>query len=136
MGFYTIAGNIIANTSCRLQCMKWSSAEKQRQYRSRRDADPARSQASLEKEKLAWQKMKAEGKVKKIAELSERVRRRKRKQWKDTQKRDRHRKADLDAQLTPPNAPSENYLNNPNQLPTISRCGQIIIFYFTIHLTL
>ena len=41
--------------------MELSSAEKQKQYRSRIDAEPARGQAYLEKEKLAEEESRRKG---------------------------------------------------------------------------
>ena len=83
--------------------MPLSAAEKQRRYRARRDANPERRQLYLEKERLASEKKKSTGKVKHISDLSERAKRRLRKQWRDAQRKARGK--DKETHLTPPDSP-------------------------------
>lgn len=52
--------------------MAVSAAEKQRQYRARRDANPERRAAYLRKHRQRWHESKDEGKVKMVKDLSER----------------------------------------------------------------
>ena len=48
-----------------------SAAEKQRQYRARRNADPEKRAAYLQKHRETWQENKQRGKVKAVKDLSE-----------------------------------------------------------------
>jgi len=89
---------------------KVSNAEKQRLYRERRDADPVRRVEYLQKEKLAWQKKVNLGTVKKIAHLSERDQRQKRRYWKERQRECRQKQIneqERQQQATPPGTPTE-----------------------------
>lgn len=64
-----------------------SAAEKKWRYRARQDADPARRAAYLEKQREAWHKHRSQGKVKTVAEMSEREKRSKRAYWRKAQQR-------------------------------------------------
>ena len=55
--------------------MPLSAAEKQRRYRQKRDADPERRSEYLRKEKLWWNQKKSTGKVKLVAEMTDREQR-------------------------------------------------------------
>lgn len=83
-----------------------SAAEKQRQYRARRNADPERRATYLQKHKETWHQMKAQGKVKMVKDLSEREKRRKRAYWRKVQHQSRDRKKVMENQLTPPESPA------------------------------
>ena len=78
-----------------------TAAERQRQYRKRRDADSERRQEYLEKERQIWTR-----KEKAISELTESERRRKRKYWKDAQEKTWAQRR-LMHQCTPPDTPTE-----------------------------
>ena len=79
-----------------------SAAEKQRRYRACRDADPARRAAYLEKQREAWHRLRSQGKVKTVAEMSDRDKRSKRAYWRKAQQRSRERQHRLDNLATPP----------------------------------
>lgn len=85
--------------------MKVSAAEKQRQYRARRNADPERRAAYLEKHRETWHEKKWQGKVKTVKNLSEREKRRKRAYWRKAQRQSRERKQVMENQVTPPESP-------------------------------
>uniref|UniRef100_UPI003590066A uncharacterized protein isoform X2 n=1 Tax=Myxine glutinosa TaxID=7769 RepID=UPI003590066A len=91
--------------------MPLSAAEKQRQYRQRRDRDPVRREEYLKKEKLQWQKRKETGKVKLVSELSDRAARKLRREWKlrraKNRKLEKERARTLDKLVTPPGSPTE-----------------------------
>lgn len=85
--------------------MRLSAAEKQRQYRARRDADPERRAAYLQKHREKWHGNRRLGKVKTVKDLSEREKRRKQKYWRRAQRQSRERKKVSENQLTPPQSP-------------------------------
>lgn len=64
-----------------------SAAERQRQYRVRRDADPERRQRYLESEHQRWRRDVEQGKKKKISDLSEQGKRQLRKNWRKQNKK-------------------------------------------------
>lgn len=66
--------------------MALSAAEKQRQHRARRDADPERRAAYLRTHRKRWHESKEQGKVKTVKDLGEREKRRKRQSWKSAQR--------------------------------------------------
>jgi len=69
--------------------MALSAGEKQRRYRQRRDADPQKRAAYLQKEKIKYAKDKEQGKIKVVANMTEREKRKVRKEWR-TYKRQRN----------------------------------------------
>lgn len=83
-----------------------TSAERQREYRARRNADPARRETYLLTERAAWNRKKEEKKWTPMNELSERDKRRRRRYNRDAQKRYREREARLRAISTPPDTPT------------------------------
>ncbi|KAL7377922.1 hypothetical protein ABVT39_006238 [Epinephelus coioides] len=85
--------------------MKLSAAEKQRQYRARRNADPERRAAYLQKNRETWHENKKLGKVKTMKDLSEREKRRKRAYWRRAQRQSRERKQVIEHQVTPLQSP-------------------------------
>lgn len=69
-----------------------SAAERQRQYRARRDADPVKKAANLRKDRERWKKRRDAGSTSTVATLSDREQRHKRKYWREAQQRCRARK--------------------------------------------
>ena len=63
-----------------------SAADKQRQYRARRNADPEKRAAYLQKHRETWQENKQRGKVKAVKDLSKREKRRKQAYWRKAQR--------------------------------------------------
>jgi len=73
-----------------------SNAERQKDYRARRDADPtSRRHEYLQKERAAWNTKKAQKKWKPMEELSERDKRKRRRYNNNAQRRYRERQACL-----------------------------------------
>ncbi len=72
--------------------MKVSAAERQRQYGARRNADPVRRAANLEKDRERWKKRRNAGLTSEVADLSERGQRHKQRYWREAQQRCRARK--------------------------------------------
>ncbi|XP_036929141.1 uncharacterized protein LOC119005523 isoform X2 [Acanthopagrus latus] len=85
--------------------MGLSAAERQRQYRARRNADPERRAAYLQKHREKWHDDKKRGKVKNVKDLSEREKRKKQAYWRRAQRRSRERKKVTECLLTPPQSP-------------------------------
>jgi len=107
---------------------KLSVAEKQRRYRERRDADPTKRQAYLEKERSAWRQKRASGKVKSIGEVSERTQRKVRKQWREAQRRCRQKESNQSTtKLTPPSTPDA-------ELPSSSSRYRLRVKYKSLYL--
>ncbi len=92
-----------------------SAAEKQRRYRAHRDADPARRAAYLEKQREAWHRLRSQGKVKTVAQMSEREKRSKRSYWRKAQQRSRERKSRLENIETPPSSPGSSVIHQPQE---------------------
>ncbi|XP_061591844.1 uncharacterized protein LOC133457029 isoform X2 [Cololabis saira] len=85
--------------------MPKSNAERQREYRARRNASPNRREEYLRKERIRWKKDVEAGKKKFIDDLSERAKRSKRKAWRKAKERQKRRaeiKNREPADLTPP----------------------------------
>ncbi len=80
--------------------MEKTSAEKQREYRARRDADPARREKYLRNERERWRRDVETGKKKRIGDLCEKAQRWRRKQWRESKERQKRRFFKLIA--TPP----------------------------------
>ena len=93
--------------------MPMSKPEKQRQYRLRIMSDPERCAAYKAKEKLRWKQTVDQGKVKAIADLTERAGRQKRKHWRDAQRESRNRKRNVSNVLSPPATPTQNPPDSP-----------------------
>lgn len=85
--------------------MKLSAAEKQARYRARRDADPVKREAYLQKGRKKWREISEKGKVKTIKDLTEREKRSQRKFWRNSQEQSRRRKKLLKSLNTPPQSP-------------------------------
>ena len=79
-----------------------SAAEKQRQYRARRNADPEKRAAYLQKHRETWQENKQRGKVKAVKDLSEREKRRKRAYWRKAQRQTREKESDRETVYSTP----------------------------------
>ncbi len=88
--------------------MGLSAAEKQRQYRARRDADPERRAAYLQKHREKWHDDRKLENVKTMKDLSEREKRRKRAYWRRAQRQSRERKKVIENQVTPPQSPEDD----------------------------
>ena len=90
--------------------MSLSAAEKQILYRQRRNADPIKREAYLQKQKDTWVKRKQLGHVKSISEMKDRAQRKLRKTWRMERSRNRKKHAFKSAQLraieTPPASPT------------------------------
>jgi len=89
--------------------MPLSAAEKQRRYRERLRLDPALYSTYLEKERIRWQERKESGKLKQIDELTEREQRRKRRTWKEQQRKCREKHKAAAEILSPPHTPVEMF---------------------------
>ncbi|KAA0721254.1 C-type lectin domain family 4 member M CD209 antigen-like protein 1 [Triplophysa tibetana] len=88
------------------QMPRLSAAEKQRRYRARRDADPAKREAYLAKGRQKWREKREQGAYyMPICEQSEREKRAKRKAWRRAQEQSRRRKKQASAIVTPPLSP-------------------------------
>lgn len=86
-----------------------SAAEKQRRYRARRDADPAKREAYLAKGRQKWREKREQGAYyKPICEQSEREKRAKRKAWRRAQEQSRRRKKQASAIVSPPLSPDSD----------------------------
>lgn len=68
-----------------------ASAEKQRAYRRRRDADPARREKYLMNERERWRRDIETGKRKRIGDLGEKAQIMRRKQWREAKERQKRR---------------------------------------------
>lgn len=68
-----------------------ASAEKQRAYRRRRDADPARREKYLMNERERWRRDIETGKRKRIGDLGEKAQIMRRKQWREAKERQKTR---------------------------------------------
>lgn len=104
--------------------MAKSNAERQREYRARRNADSQRREEYLRKERGRWQRETAAGKKKSINDLSERAKRHKRKMWRKAKERQK-RKAEIEssgsAPLTPPQSPESEIQDAVQARPGSSR---------------
>ena len=104
--------------------LRLSAAERQRLYRQRRDADPIKREAYLQKQKDTWVKRKQLGHVKSISELKDRAQRKLRKTWRMERSRNRKKRAFISAQLsaieTPPTSPNPP-VDYPANDPTMKR---------------
>ena len=85
--------------------VKKSAAQKQREYRARRDSDHQRRAQYLEKERSSWAKKKADKKWQPMASLSEHDKCSRRRKNGEAQARYRHHVASA-AACTPPATPS------------------------------
>ena len=65
----------------------------------------------MEKQREAWHRLRSQGKVKTVADMSEREKRRKRAYWKKAKQNSRERKSRLENVVTPPDSPD----NHPPQ---------------------
>lgn len=83
-----------------------SVAEKQRRYRARQDADPAKREAYLAKGRQKWREKREQGAYyKPISEQSEREKRAKRKAWRRAQEQSRRKTKQASAIVTSPLSP-------------------------------
>ena len=84
--------------------MALSNKERQRLFRLRRNADPQKREAYLHKEHERYLKNVGKGKRKRVANMTERELRTKRKEWRKSQKESRQ-KQKAQQQFTPPSTP-------------------------------
>ena len=70
-----------------MQMARMTNAEKQRRYRERMKSNEETRIAYLERERQRWNKRVADGKVKKIKDMSVREQRSQRRKWRDSQRR-------------------------------------------------
>ncbi|XP_073701833.1 uncharacterized protein [Garra rufa] len=68
-----------------------TAAEKQKEYRARRDADPVRREKYLRSERERWRRDVETGKKKRIGDLCEKAQRWRRKQWREAKERQKRR---------------------------------------------
>jgi hypothetical protein len=83
--------------------MPLTPAEKQRRYRERRDADEARRQANIQKDRQRWHKNKTV-----VADMSERQHRRMKRKWTADKRKQRMQTKLIDQineQFSPPATP-------------------------------
>ncbi|KAK2857675.1 hypothetical protein Q7C36_005594 [Tachysurus vachellii] len=92
--------------------MAKTAAERQRQYRARRDADAERRETYLRSDRERWKRDTEAGKKKKISDLGDRAKRHKRKMWGDAKKRQKNREA-LRNSDTPPQTPDNQNAGQP-----------------------
>jgi len=104
--------------------MAKSNAERQREYRERRNADPQRREEYLRKECERWKRDTEAGKKKSINDLSKRAQRSKRKEWRKAKERQK-RKAEIEnsgpTSLTPPHTPDSESQDAVQARPGSSR---------------
>jgi len=95
--------------------VKKTAAQKQREYRARRDNDPERRMQYLEKERAAWSKKVAVKKWQPMTSLSERDKRIRRKKNREAQARYRGRleSASAGTPLAAPSSSTEDLDANP-----------------------
>ncbi|XP_063067291.1 cilia- and flagella-associated protein 251-like [Engraulis encrasicolus] len=89
--------------------MAKTAAERQREYRARRDADPEKRESYLRRERQRWRRDVEEGKKKGIKELSERGQRTRRKMWRQAKRRQKNRDQ-LALGPTPPVSETESHV--------------------------
>ena len=83
-----------------------TAAQKQREYRMRRDTDPVRREAYLERERKAWDTKKELKQWKPMAELTSRDQRRRRRYNRQAKRRSREQHSRLQSiAQTPPHTP-------------------------------
>ncbi|KAI4823751.1 hypothetical protein KUCAC02_012321 [Chaenocephalus aceratus] len=91
-------------------------AERQREYRARRNADPDRRENYLRSERKRWKMNTEEGKKKTISDLSDRAERQKRTMWRKAQRRHEEREAFSNIN-TPPQRPNIQHAVQPDLSP-------------------
>uniref|UniRef100_UPI00358E783C uncharacterized protein n=1 Tax=Myxine glutinosa TaxID=7769 RepID=UPI00358E783C len=102
-----------------------TAAERQRQYRARLKADPARREQYLQRERQRWKNNVEAGKKQAINDLSPREQRHKRKSWRAAYNRSKERREALKNLTTPPlspeDAPHPQSPEDPQEQDTPSR---------------
>lgn len=88
--------------------VKKTAAQKQREYRARRDSDPERRVQYLEKERASWAIKKANQKWHPMSSLSERDKRIRKRKNREAQRRYRHRQSVRASAVTPPATPASS----------------------------
>lgn len=85
--------------------MGMSNAERQRRFRERRDADPETRQKYVQKGRERYRNDCKRGKVKQIAQMTDREKRVIRKQWRKQKQKDRLRQKEVKDSLVHLNTP-------------------------------
>lgn len=98
-----------------------SAAQKQREYRARRDSDPERRAQYLEKERASWAKKKAEERWQPMSSLSDREKRSRRRKNREAQMRYRQRQSATSTLSTPPTTPSSSPQGSTTNVASASR---------------
>lgn len=97
-----------------------TAAERQREYRARRDADPEKREKYLRHERQRWRRDVEAGKKKGIKELSERGQRTRRKMWRQAKRRQKNREQ-LALGPTPPVPETENHVPMSHQATRLDK---------------
>lgn len=104
--------------------MAKSNAERQREYRARRNADAQRREEYLRKERERWKRDTEAGKKKSIHDLSKSAQTHKWKEWRKAKERQKW-KAEIDnsgpISLTPPHSPDSEIQDAVQARPESSR---------------
>ncbi|XP_051565033.1 uncharacterized protein si:ch211-67e16.4 isoform X3 [Myxocyprinus asiaticus] len=82
--------------------MAKTAAERQREYRARRDADPVRREKYLRNERERWKRDIETGKKKRIGDLGEKAQRWRRKKWREAKERQKKREPIFKIIASPP----------------------------------
>lgn len=101
-----------------------TAAERQREYRARRNADPDRRENYLRSERKRWKRNTEEGRKKTISDLSDRAKRQKRKMWRKAKRRQKEREAFSNIN-TPPQSPNIQHAVQPRSEST--RSGKCVV---------
>lgn len=88
--------------------MAKTAAERQREYRARRNADPERRERYLKSERKRWEKDVLAGKKKKIGDLDKRGQKMRRKGWRKAKERQKQREMAVRTIATPPQSPDRD----------------------------
>ena len=112
--------------------MPLSAAKKQCRYRERRDADPTRRAAYLAREREMYHRKVSQGKIKLVADMTDREHRQAKKEWK-LRKRGQRRELRSTERLLLMNTPPSTPLPEPdNPMPGPSRCVDNFLFQHVI----
>ncbi|XP_045079320.1 zinc finger protein 280C isoform X1 [Coregonus clupeaformis] len=88
--------------------MAKTAAERQREYRARRNADPERREKYLRSERMRWTKDVLAGKKKGIGDLHKRGQKMRRKGWRKAKERQKQREMAVNTIATPPQSPDRD----------------------------
>ena len=88
--------------------MAKTGAERQREYRERRNADPERREKYLRSERMRWTKDVLAGKKKGRGDLNKRGQKMRRKGWRKAKERQKQREMAVNTIATPPQSPDRD----------------------------